>query len=171
MHIRTVLPRIGTFAGIALVLVACSSSSSSPTDPSAEASFPSGSEVEVGSHQLINSERNRAGLRPLELDEKLSAVAREHSRNMREQGFFDHVDSRGRDFRDRARAAGVSFVAVAENLAKISSSTDPAQMAHAQMMKSPRHRTNIMNGRFNAIGIGVAVEGETYWITQLFIEE
>lgn len=164
------LATVLTAFAITLLVAGCSSSGSSPTDPSGGFQ-PSDGEVETQSHRMLNTERDRNELRALELDEKLSRIARQHSQNMRDQGFFSHVDPRGFDYSDRVSAAGVSYVAVAENLAKIQGSPDPAGMAHNQFMNSPTHRRNILDGRFNAVGIGVASDGKTYWITQLFIQE
>jgi uncharacterized protein YkwD len=38
-------------------------------------------------------------------------------------------------------------------------------------MASPPHRANILGERFTNVGVGVATDGESYWITQIFIRE
>jgi len=39
---------------------------------------------------------------------------------------------------------------------------------HTAFMRSPAHRANILRS-FSSVGIGVRVQGETLWVTQLFV--
>ena len=54
---------------------------------------------------FTNEERERHGKRPLELDPRISDIARFHSGNMVAQGMFAH-DLDGKDPTDRALTAG-----------------------------------------------------------------
>ena len=61
-------------------------------------------------HQALNSRRSRRGLSPLERDDRLAALAKEHSVDMALTGFFRHVNPKGLDPTDRADRAGYSCV-------------------------------------------------------------
>src|SRR5690242_9478273 len=56
--------------------------------------------------ERINDERVRKNLPPLKLDNRLSAIAREHSKDMAAKGYIGHVNKEGLDPTQRALAAG-----------------------------------------------------------------
>jgi uncharacterized protein YkwD/uncharacterized membrane protein required for colicin V production len=101
--------------------------------------------------ELVNQERVGAGLRPLAADEALRGVARGHSLEMFERGYFAHDSPTAGTPYDRMRAAGVPFVLAGENLAYAPS----VQIAHQGLMHSPGHRANILRVEFGRVGIGV----------------
>jgi uncharacterized protein YkwD len=146
------------------ILASCGGSS--PTEPTAM----SAAEVEFQLLQLANGVRQSAGVADLSLDENLSEVARSHSRDMRDSGYFSHASLSGLRLADRLRMAGIDFRRAAENLAKVSNAADPAGFAHNQLMDSAVHRRNIVDGDFELAGVGVAKSGDTYWVTQVFVE-
>lgn len=106
---------------------------------------------------LVNEERQKAGLRPLEADPELQAVARAHSKDMFARGYFAHVDPDSKDPFDRMHDAGVRFLTAGENLAL----AQTLEQAHEGLMKSPGHRANILQPQFGRLGIGV-VDGGIY---------
>ena len=161
--------RFGTLLPLALlVLAACGGGSNSPTAPGAPGAF----QVEEQSTDLVNQARGSEGVSPqLSQDQLIAEVARRHSTAMRDKGFFSHVDPDGMRLRDRLRAAGVSFRSAGENLAQVDGTSDPAGQAHRMLMGSASHRENILSERFDVIGVGVAKQGGTYWITQIFVEQ
>ena len=91
------------------------------------------------------------------------AVARAHSADMRDRGYFDHVDPEGLDPFDRAEQAGLT--ALAENIAV--GQPDPAAVM-ADWMNSPGHRANILDCSLTHLGVGVAQGDGGPWWTQLF---
>lgn len=100
---------------------------------------------------LVNEERRKAGLKPLQMDEKLRQVAREHSREMFNIGYFAHQSPvTGSPF-DRMKRANIPFGVAGENLAYAPN----VQIAHEGLMNSPGHRANILRGEFGRVGIGV----------------
>lgn len=105
--------------------------------------------------QLVNEERTSRGLKELVMDEKLREVARAHSKDMFEQGYFSHTSLDGRTPFDRMQAAGITFFAAGENLA-LAPNVD---IAHNGLMNSPGHRANILTGEFGKVGIGVIDSG------------
>ena len=150
-----------------LLLAGCGDSGgSSPTAPGAT----SEAEVEALSFDLVNRVRSDEGAgQALAWDEGVAAVARAHSRDMRDRGFFSHVDPEGDDFADRLREAGIPFTAVSENLARVTDAPNPAAFAHERFLENPAHRANILDSRFTHAGVGAARRGSTYWITQVFV--
>jgi len=112
-------------------------------------------ELEARMLELVNQERARAGLRPLQADAEARDVARAHSQDMFQRGYFSHVTPDGKDPFDRLRGAGVRFLNAGENLAL--ARTLP--MAHQGLMDSPGHRANILRPQFGRVGIGIVDGG------------
>ena len=108
-------------------------------------------ELEAKILELVNGERMAAGLRPLAPDPELTEVARHHSAEMFERGYFAHVTPEGRDPFERMREANVRFLTAGENLAL----APTLQIAHTGLMNSPGHRANILQPAFGRVGIGI----------------
>ncbi len=150
-------------------------------------------ELEARIHGLINIERNKAGLRPLVLDKKLCAIARDHSKDMAERNYFSHTSPEGEDFLDRYKKKGFvcrvrigqSICVGAENIFcnnMYSSVTYTGGRAHYDWnsleaiarstvkgwMKSPGHRENILQPAFKSQGIGVTIKDGKVYITENF---
>lgn len=119
--------------------------------------------------ELVNRERRRAGVGELAPDPQLSRIAREHSEEMRDAGFFDHVTPDGEGLVERMREGGITFRRVAENVAQVEGYREPAAALHRTLMRSAAHRRNVLDDRFTRVGIGVAREGERWWLTQVFL--
>ena len=81
---------------------------------------------------LINQERNQRGIREMSWDPKLQAIARAHSLDMSDKGYFNHMNRSGLDYRDRAVSAGYhcpnpKWQGVAENtLLRASGVSEPS---------------------------------------------
>jgi uncharacterized protein YkwD len=112
---------------------------------------------------LANVQRAAAGCGALSGDPALASVARAHSADMRDRGFFDHVNLDGLDPFERAKQAGLS--ARAENIAY--GQQDAAAVMDA-WMKSPGHRANILDCSLTRLGVGMADGSGGPWWTQLF---
>ncbi|NPV92868.1 MAG: hypothetical protein HPY50_19040 [Firmicutes bacterium] len=105
---------------------------------------------------LANAARAEHGLPPFKWDSRLAEVARQHSRDMRDQGFFSHNSPDGSPPFDRMNSAGLVFSAAAENIAV---GYRTAEEAHEGWMNSPGHRANIL-GDCEYLGVGVVYGGE-----------
>ncbi|MEQ4719776.1 CAP domain-containing protein [Nonomuraea sp. B19D2] len=143
-----------------------------PTGTSTPTTVPSPSGVGTPQEnevlRLTNIERAKGGCAPLKFDPLLRKAAFGHSADMAKQDYFDHDSKDGRDFMDRVRAAGFTGGnAFAENIAF--GQLTPASVVQG-WMDSPGHRANIMNCRYNLIGVGAAKnsQGRIYW-TQDFV--
>jgi uncharacterized protein YkwD len=115
--------------------------------------------------RLLDQERHRAGLDPLELDPELSRLAADHSADMARRGYFGHVSPSGLDLTARLREAGVTTRRAAENLVR----STGAQRAHAQLMESPSHRANLLDPDLTHVGIGVAEGDGELLVTQIYV--
>jgi uncharacterized protein YkwD len=131
--------------------------------PAAPAPAPAGLDRAGQVLALVNQERAAAGCRPLSADSGLAGVAAAHSADMRDRGYFDHVNLSGQSPFDRASAAGLT--ARAENIAR--GQADAAAVM-SSWMKSPGHRANILDCSLTRLGVGIADGGAGPWWTQLF---
>lgn len=115
---------------------------------------------------LVNAERADAQVKALEFDDQLIEVARGHSRDMFERGYFSHFSPEGEDVGNRLEKAGVYYTFAGENLA-LAPNVD---RAHTGLINSPGHRRNILDPAFAKVGIGV-IDGGVYgkMTTQVFI--
>jgi hypothetical protein len=113
----------------------------------------------------LNQSRKEAGLPALQADPKLTQAAREHSKRMERQRKLTHVLSGEPKVAQRIAATGLNFNRSGENVGYNTEFDD----LHPAWMKSPGHRANILEPRYNSVGIGV-VRGSDgiYWATQDF---
>lgn len=116
--------------------------------------------------QLTNEERAKNGLAPLQIEEALSKVARDKSKDMQMNNYFDHHSPvYGSPF-DMMRSYGIQYTSAGENIAK--GQRTPEEVVNA-WMNSPGHRANILNSDYTHIGVGYVEQGN-YW-TQQFIRK
>lgn len=116
---------------------------------------------------LLNMARARQGLTSLKLDPKLQEAARAHSQLMAQKNNLSHQIGDEPVFSRRLENAGARFSTAGENVAF----DQTAEGAHQTLMNSPPHRANILNPKFNAVGIGAVRSGENLWVTEDFARE
>ncbi len=135
--------------------------------------------TEMQMWEMINADRTapstmeetKGRARPLQWDDKLAEVARQHSEDMAQNGFFSHQGSDGSNPAARTSKAGIQWRCTGENIAKVS---DVAQ-AERLFMDEPKfqenHRANILKPEYTRVGVGIARgrDGSLY-ITQEFAE-
>ncbi len=120
--------------------------------------------------EAANHERARRGIPRLAWDEEVAALARSHSRRMRDLGFFSHQDPERGGLEARLKGARVSWRSAAENVFEEHGLANPAQQAVKAWLGSPGHRRNMLGRGFTRTGVGVATNGEgKYWFTQIFV--
>lgn len=150
--------------------------------------------VEQYIHEGINEERTARGLEALEFDEDLQEIARGHSEDMAERGYFSHEDPEGNTFADRyaehgyecrAYTDGGAYYTGGENIAytyvdqpvrtdsgDVVEHTTERELADGlveQWMNSDGHRENILADHWNTEGIGIAVtDDDRVYATQNF---
>lgn len=114
-------------------------------------------DLEAKMLELVNNERTKRGFKALQWDPQLLPVARAHSQDMFQRGYFSHYTLEGKDPFDRMKAAGVKYYTAGENLA-----LGPTLMiCHDGLMNSPGHRANILNPAYGRIAIGI-LDGGAY---------
>ncbi|HVP52449.1 MAG TPA: CAP domain-containing protein [Terriglobales bacterium] len=132
------------FGGLALAQSAVSS-------PGAESAA-----AEQELFRMINRDRAQAGRPELEWNEWLAQAARKHAEEMAHRGQLSHQFPGEPGVRDRIAATALRFDASGENVA--------VGLATAEInddwMHSPGHRANILDSRYNAIGVAVVRSGD-----------
>lgn len=113
---------------------------------------------------LVNHEREKAGLSKLEWSDRLAQAALAHSKLLAENRDLSHQFSGEPILQERVGATGLRFNSVAENVA----AAPDVNTAHAGLMKSPGHRANILHQDYNAIGISIVERDHELYVTQDF---
>lgn len=122
--------------------------------------------------RLVNERRSEGGVcggesfpasASLARDDRLRCAARNHSLDMATRGYFDHESPDGEDAADRITRAGFEWTAVGENIAR--GQPNPEEVM-ADWMASPGHCSNILEPRFEFLGVGYVADG-AHW-TQTF---
>ncbi len=108
--------------------------------------------------------RQRAGVNRLIRDPRLDKVARSHSEEMADHGFFGHVSPYRGALAKRLARDGLSLIRSAENVARSRS----LLRIHRNLLKSPSHRVNALGTEFTHVGIGVARDGDDFIATEIF---
>lgn len=173
---RHVRARRWWLAGIlALTLIGPAGAARAADEPAAalSESAPAGSAVAALSPaaaqvlELVNAERQRAGLSPLAVHPQLAQAAQAYSELMATTTCFSHNCPPEPDLLRRIELAGsASWAGVGENIA---AGQRTAEEVMAGWMASPGHRANILEPRYAALGVGLAADGRgwLYW-TQEF---
>lgn len=122
-------------------------------------------DLEARMLDMVNAERARQALQPLQPDPELAEVARAHSRDMFAHSYFSHSAPEGQQPTDRLRQDSAGLLMAGENLAL----APTLDQAHQGLMNSPGHRANVLRPQFGHVGIGV-LDGGRYglMITQNF---
>lgn len=114
--------------------------------------------------KLVNSQRVKYGLTPLQTHPALEASAQQYARDMANQGFFGHISPAGETLKNRMENSGyyrpffqsdclcaARFV-IGENLAR---GQKTAKEVVADWLNSPAHREAMLNPAFTDTGIGI----------------
>lgn len=114
--------------------------------------------------EATNKERVAEGLPPLATNEKLNTSAEIKVDDMIARQYFEHQAPTGEGVSDLGKKAGYEYVIMGENLAlgAFTSSDDIVQA----WMKSPGHKANILNTKYQDIGVSVksaVYEGKEVW--------
>jgi uncharacterized protein YkwD len=113
---------------------------------------------------LVNHEREKAGLSKLEWSDRLAQAALAHSKLLAENRDLSHQFPGEPILQSRVGTTGLRFNSVAENIA----AAQDVGTAHAALMKSPGHRANILQQDYNAIGISIVERDHELFVTQDF---
>ena len=137
---------------LALILILCA--------PVVRAQSPAEKQL----FDLVNRERERAGVSKLEWNDNLARAALRHSQLLDEHQELSHQFAGEPSLQERVGVTSARFNSVAENVAE----APEVAVAHKSLMESPGHRANILNPDYNAIGISIVQRGEELYVTQDF---
>ena len=105
--------------------------------------------------EKLNREREKIGLKPLEVDPKLQQMAEYKLQSMARDGYFAHVSPSGQTAWDIFDRFGYNYSFAGENLA---TNFVDADNLHRAWMRSPEHRKNILFPQYTKVGLAI---GET----------
>ncbi len=111
-----------------------------------------------------NFQREKNGLSPLKENPLLDQSANLKLKDMIDKQYFDHVSPDGIELKDLMEKVGYEFILIGENLA-MGNFKDDQDLVLA-WMESPGHRENILNERYQEIGVAVGqgiFEGKKVW--------
>lgn len=113
---------------------------------------------------IVNQERAKQGLKPLELSDKLTSIANMKASDMANNNYFSHTSpTYGSPF-EMLQRFGVNYTSAGENIA---AGQKTAQEVMSAWLHSSGHRANIMNPNYTQLGVGYDASG-SHWV-QLFI--
>ncbi|MBI2642553.1 MAG: hypothetical protein HYW97_01790 [Candidatus Wildermuthbacteria bacterium] len=123
-----------------------------------------------GVFEWTNAQRVTFGLQPLKANEILSIAAFAKLEDMFQKQYFAHVSPTGQSAGDLATLAGYEYITIGENLA-LGNFENDEKLVEA-WMNSPGHRANILNVKYQEIGVAVGkgtYKGNTRWLAvQIF---
>jgi len=114
---------------------------------------------------FTNSQREKNGLPKLKENAKLNLSAELKAQDMLKNQYFAHDSPSGATVGNLADDAGYQFIAIGENLALGNFEND--EVLVQDWMDSPGHRANILNNRYQEIGVMVLkgfFEGKSTWL-------
>ncbi len=119
---------------------------------------------------LVNRDRANHKLPPLQLDRRLTSIARFHSDEMLRTGEVGHISKTTGSAGDRVKAGGVASAVILENIA----SAYGVAEAQTGLMGSPGHRANVLSTEVTHMGIGITLGREVagrreLLVTQVFV--
>lgn len=119
----------------------------------------------IGTFEATNSQRKIYNLKQLKRNNILDKAAMLKLQDMFAKQYFEHVSPSGTGPADLAKEVEYSYVIVGENLALGNFQNDEALVE--AWMNSPGHRENILNSRYQDIGLAVGqgiYEGKNVWL-------
>lgn len=124
---------------------------------------------------LVNAERSAQGLSGLRLTGALNAAAQAHAEDMARRDYYNHLSPERGDVQDRYRAqGGAQWYIIGENIGSCRACKAPGQQLRefqALWMRSAGHRRNILDGRYQAFGFGMAAANGRIYAVQTFVGE
>lgn len=119
---------------------------------------------------LINAERAKSGLAPVQFDATLTAIARARSTDMALKGYFSHTQPDGKTFQNYLNDYKVQWHSAGEIIGKTNASADQtASIIMNGWLHSPTHSSIIHTGDYQNIGIGEAIDASGYrYLTAIF---
>jgi uncharacterized protein YkwD len=129
-----------------------------------ESAASAGGDPALSLLEMINAARRTEGLPPLRGHDALAHLATEQATAMASARRLAHDAGQGTPL-ERAERAGIVVSALGENVAHAMD----ARGAHRTLWASPSHRGNLLDPRFDSVGIGAALGNDgTLWVCEVF---
>jgi uncharacterized protein YkwD len=145
--------------GIAACGLSHTQSFAGRTDASRSENRPEEARAEQELFAAVNEARRNQGRVPLRWNDSLASAARRHAAAMAEHRSAQHGFDGEPSLSVRVKQEGAHFMWLSENVTQ----GPKAEFIHAQFMKSPNHRVNILDADMNSIGVGVVeVDGQMF---------
>lgn len=154
-------------------VITCSLAYAAPAKQAASSDSASMTQEELKFVDLVNKERAGRGLSQLVIDPLLVQVARGHSREMADKNYFSHTSPTAgiKTPLDRYLALEKhrpTWALVGENLYYCS--IVDVDRGHVALMNSEGHRANILEGKFERIGVGAFIDRKgQFYVTETFL--
>lgn len=128
-----------------------------------------GNEQELAGY--INRARQAAGVKPVAIDDRLSALSLSRSYDMAIRGYFAHTTPEGSNFTYLLSRVNFPYKMAGEILAHNNYAPDETvHIAYDDFMKSASHRQVILDPRYTTAGVGEAIDGEGFhYFTVIFV--
>ena len=115
---------------------------------------------------MVREARARERRPPLHRDARLDRIAQTHAEAMQSARRVAHDVGDG-DPGARVQAAGLDVRIAGENVARALT----LNRAHRALWASPSHRSNLLDPRFEAVGIGIVRDPDgTVWAAEVFAD-
>lgn len=115
--------------------------------------------------RMVNAARVSEGLGKLARNPQLDQVAREHAEAMQKTRSLGHDVGDGM-VKDRVEALGLSPRVVGENVAR----AETPERAHRAIWASPSHRGNLLEARYDSLGVGAVRGPDGLWVCEVFAD-
>lgn len=111
-------------------------------------------QIEQAILEAINERRGEAGVRPVAMAASQRAIAREHSTDMLERGYYNHTAPDGQTFLPSCRPTAEVIMKAELDIGEHERN---AKHVADSWMGSNRHREILLQPNWNRIGVGVAL--------------
>jgi uncharacterized protein YkwD len=149
-----------------LATLALSSCTPQPVPVAAPASAPVASGAlnaeEARFVELLNAERTRAGLAPVTVSAGAVSIARGWAAEISRRGTLVHNP-------DLASQVSASVSGAWARIGENVGTGSDADQIHGLLMSSSSHRANMLEPAFDIVGVGVARNGATLWVSLVFV--
>lgn len=152
--------KIGEFKGLEI-----KKEISTPPPLKAEREYPESFLTREGIIKWTNLQREKYNLPPLKESLKLNLSSAIKVEDMFQNQYFAHLSPEGEGVADLAKIVDYKFILIGENLALGNFKNDEGLVQ--SWMESPGHRENILNQRYQEIGVAVKkdkFEGKEVWL-------
>ena len=145
---------------------------STETTTSSSTSGQTEREMEEEVIELINEERAKYGLEPLEISEKLMETAKMKSEDMATKGYFAHTDDDGYTLYQQIEGLE-NYWTIMEIIARGKSLSKPSGAVSTWMSSTKGHREQILTAEYKYIGVGYSTseDGNNYWTVHFSSDE